>query len=265
MRTAKLLLLSAAILGLSACSRGLEFEIANTDSAGLAEAIRAANQTPGHDTIRLARNGFYILSQEAEAGLLLPAVRGKLTIEGNHAELRGYSARPAAILEVGEDARLRIHDLVMAEGTNGTLRNYGRLRLANVEVVDGSVATVPAIVLNHGELDADGVEIAYNHLLSNRRDAGTVLNYGQARFTDSLIHGNRAVGRYPTVVVSGGVLNFGRVEARGLAFADNEIPSDDPQRISFGGILNLGNGEVTGSSPPGDVLDARAGEVLAVR
>jgi len=158
-----------------------------------------------------------------------------------------------------------VSNLVVAEGTNGTLRNFGRMRLANVDVVDGSVATMPAIVLNHGELEADGVEIAYNHLLSNRRDAGTVLNYGQARFTDSRIHGNRAVGRYPTVVVSGGVLNFGRVEARGLAFDDNEIPSEEPGRISFGGILDLGNGEVTGVAPPGDVRDARAAEILAVR
>jgi hypothetical protein len=265
MRTAKLLLLSAAILGLSACSRGLELEIANTDSAALADAIRAANAAPGHSTIRLARNGFYILSREAEAGLLLPVVQGRLTIEGNYAELRGYSRDPAAILEVGHGARLRISNLVMAEGTNGTLRNYGRLQLANVDVVDGSVSTLPAIVLNHGELEATGGEIAYNHLLSNRRDAGTVLNYGEARFTDTRIHGNRAVASYPTVAVSGGVLNFGRVEAERLSFADNEIPSEETGNLSFGGVLNLGNGEAKGLSAADEVRAARLDEIVATR
>lgn len=265
MRTVKLLLLSVAIVGLSACSRGLEFDIANTDSVALVEAIRAANAAPGHSTIRLARNGFYILSSEAEAGLMLPAVRGRLTIEGNYAELRGYSPDPAAILEVQRGGQLRISNLVMAEGTNGTLRNYGQLRLADVDVVDGSVSTFPAIVLNHGELEAVGGEIAYNHLLSNRRDAGTVLNYGQARFTDTRIHGNRAIASYPTVAVSGGVLNYGMVEAEGLSFDDNEIPSDENARMSFGGILNLGNGEVRGMAAATDVREARLEEIVAVR
>lgn len=265
MRTAKLLLLSVAIAGLSACGRGLEFDIANTDSLALEQAIRAANESPGHSTIRLARNGFYILSREAQAGLMLPAVQGRLTIEGNHAELRGYSTGPAAILEVREGARLRIRDLVMAEGTNGTLRNFGQLRLENVDVVDGSVATLPAIVLNHGELEAIGGEIAYNYLLSNRRDAGTVLNYGNASFTGTRIHGNRAIGSYPTVVVSGGVLNFGVVEARQLSFADNEIPSEDARGLSFGGILNVGNGQVRGGAPDADVLEAPTADIIAGR
>lgn len=265
MRTAPILLLSAALAGLSGCGRGLELEIANTDSAALADAIRAANAAPGHTRIRLARNGFYILSQEAEAGLLLPAVRGRLTIEGNHAELRGYSRDPAAILEVKAGASLRIQDLVVAEGTNGTLRNYGQVRLANVEVVDGSVSTLPAIVLNHGDLEAIGSEIAYNHLLSNRRDAGTVLNFGRARFVDTRIHGNRAIARYPTVAVSGGVLNYGVVETDGLSFADNEIPSEESPRLSFGGILNLGNGEVRGIAPADDVRVASPDDILAVR
>lgn len=265
MRPAKLLLVLAAISSLSACSRGPDVEIANNDSAALAEAIRAANAAPGHSTIRLARNGLYILSREADAGLLLPVVSGKLTLEGNYAELRGYSAGPAAILEVREGARLRIENLVMAEGTNGTIRNYGKLRLANVDVVDGSVSTVPAIVLNHGELEAIGGEIAYNHLLSNRRDAGTVLNYGQASFTDTRIHGNRAIGRYPTVAVAGGVLNFGVVEARGVSFSDNEIPSEEVQGLSFGGILNVGNGSVRGSSAAGDVRSAGVPEIIAIR
>lgn len=257
MNAAKFLLPIALVAGLSACSRGLDIEVASNDSAGLAKAIQAANDAPGHSTIRLARRGLYILSIEAQQGLLLPVLEGRLTIEGNYAEIRGYSAQPAAILEVGEGSQVRIRDLVLAEGTNGTVRNYGRLQLSNVAIVDGSVSTQPSILLNHGELEAVGGEIAYNHLLSNRRDAGTVLNYGQARFTDTRIHGNRAIARHPAVAVSGGVLNFGLVSAEGLSFDDNEIPADESPRLSFGGILNIGNGQVRGTSPAEDIRDAR--------
>lgn len=261
-RLAFLIVITAS---LAACTRGINVEIANNDSAALAEAIRAANAAPGQSTIRLARRGLYILDQETADGLLLPAVAGKLTIEGNYAEIRGYSPAPAAILEVSSGASLRIENLVLAEGTNGTVRNYGRLGLENVAIVDGSVSTIPAIVLNHGQLEAVGGEIAYNHLLSNRRDAGTVLNYGEARFTDTRIHGNRAIGRYPTLAVSGGVLNFGEIRAQGLSFADNEIPSEQASALSFGGILNVGNGRVRGEAPREDVRSAALADIIATR
>lgn len=265
MRYRLALLLIVASTSLAACTRGINVEIANNDSAALAEAIRAANASPGQSTIRLARRGLYILGQETADGLLLPPVAGKLTIEGNYAEIRGYSRAPAAILEVSAGASLRIENLVLAEGTNGTVRNYGRLGLENVGIVDGSTQTVPAIVLNHGRLEAVGGEIAYNHLLSNRRDAGTVLNYGEARFTDTRIHGNRAIGRYPTLAVSGGVLNFGEIRADGLSFADNEIPSEPASGLSFGGILNVGNGSVRGETPVGDVRSAELADIIATR
>jgi hypothetical protein len=257
MNAAKLLLTLAVICGLCACGRGLEFDIANNDSAAFADAIRAANAAPSHSKIRLARRGLYVLSSEAEAGLLLPGVTGRLTIEGNHAEVRGYSTRPAAILETTEEARLIVENLVLAEGTNGTLRNFGWLRLTNVAIVDGSVTTGTAIVLNHGELETVGGEIAFNHLLSNRRDAGTVLNFGRAKFTDTRIHGNRAISRHPAVAVSGGVLNFGQVAVESVLFDDNEIPAEDSPRLSFGGILNVGNGRVSGKTSPDQVRNAR--------
>lgn len=261
-RLALLIVVSAS---LAACTRGVSVEIANNDGAALAEAIRAANAAPGPSTIRLARRGLYILGEETADGLLLPPVTGKLTIVGNYAEIRGYSQAPAAILEVSSSANVRIENLVLAEGTNGTVRNYGRLGLENVAIVDGSVSTIPAIVLNHGRLEAVGGEIAYNHLLSNRRDAGTVLNYGEARFTDTHIHGNRAIGRYPTLAVSGGVLNFGEIRAQGLSFADNEIPGEQASALSFGGILNLGNGRVHGEAPLEDVRSAALADIIATR
>ena len=131
MRTAKLLLLSAAIVGLSACSRGLEFEIANTDSAALAEAIRAANAAPGHSTIRLARNGFYILSREAEAGLLLPVLI--LSARDNTADkvLGLQQGADDYLLKPFEFAELlaRLHSLLRrSAGKASAMLQYGRLQ-----------------------------------------------------------------------------------------------------------------------------------------
>lgn len=256
MRTIPFLLLIAGLGTVFGCSRGGAVDIANNDSAALAEAIRQANAHPGHHTIRLARNGLYILGTPAQPGLLLPPIEGRLTIEGNHAEIRGYSDQPAAILEARKCAELRIANLVLAEGTNGAIRNYGDLALDHVAVVDSSVTSAPAIVLNHGRIEAADSEIAYNLLLANRRDSGTVLNYGEIDLERSRIHDNRAVGRHPTLAAAGGILNFGSVKADGLVLENNELASENSPNLSFGGILNLGNGRVTGTTPAEAVRDA---------
>ena len=263
MRPSLVLVLITGLSVVTGCSRGTAVDIRNNDSAALVDALRQANARPGPDTIRLARNGLYILSQQAQDGLMLPVITGELTIEGNHAEIRGYTSTPSALLEIGPGAEVGVHDLVLAEGTDGALRNYGQLTLENVGIFDNSVDTMPAIVLNHGHLVAVRSEIAYNLLLATRRDAGTVLNYGEIELEGSLIHDNRALGRQPTVAVSGGILNFGSVKADGLQLADNEIPSEDSPRLSFGGILNLGNGRVMGSAPADAVRNVDPAQILA--
>jgi hypothetical protein len=263
MKSFRVPVLLLGLATLAGCSKGVEIEVANNDSAALVRAIRLANETPGHHTIRLARNGLYILGGEAEAGLLLPNIRGELSIEGNYAEIRGYSAHPAAILHIEDGARVELQNLVVAEGTDGAIRNYGNLKLENVSIVDSSVRTLPAIVLNHGYIEASDTEIAYNLLLSNRRDAGTVLNYGEMDLESSSIHGNRTIGRDRAVAAAGGVLNFGRITANGLLLEDNELPGDDIPSLSFGGILNLGNGHFSGTTSAGAVRDARQAGVLA--
>lgn len=263
MRHYLMLLMITGLGAIGGCGRGNTVDIANNDSAGLVQAIREANARPGHDTLRLARNGFYILANPAEPGLLLPAVQGELTIEGNHAEIRGYSDKPAAILQLDEASDVTIRHLVLAEGNDGALRNYGHLRMNNVAVVDSSVASLPAIVLNHGRLEATDSQIAYNLLLANRRDAGTVLNYGELELERTRIHDNRTVGRSRTLAAAGGILNFGTVKADGLQLEDNELAGDDSPLLSFGGILNLGNGKVIGTTPEAAVRDARQAELFA--
>jgi hypothetical protein len=252
----------AILLGLAGCSGG-QIDIPNNDSAALVEALRQANASGGHHRIRLARHGLYILSEQAEPGLLLPAVGGRVSIDGNYAEIRGYSAAPAALLEVSQDASVRLKDLVLAEGTNGAIRNFGELRLQGVAVVDSSVDTMPAIVLNHGRLQATNSEIAYNLLLATARDAGTVLNYGEIELDGTRIHDNRAVGRQPSVAAAGAILNFGNLVADGLELGDNELPGDSGAVLSFGGILNLGNGTISGFVPAESVRYADQAGTLA--
>lgn len=237
---------------LAGCSRSVE--IANNDSQGLVDAIRAAGATPGTDRIRLARNGLYVLDSEAEKGLLLPTLRGKIRIEGNGSEIRGYSARPAALLQVENAATVTLENLVLAEGTEGAIRNFGDLTMESVRVVDSSVHTSTSIVLNHGILKVRDSDIAYNLMLGNLRDAGTVLNYGEIELERSGIHGNRALGGYPSVVVAGAILNYGRIRADQLLLENNELPDDLPG-LRRGGILNIGNGEFKGSTSSGNVRD----------
>lgn len=256
MRPMPAAMLLPGLLALAACSGGTSVDIPNNDSAALVDALRQAGGHAGHTRIRLARNGLYILASEAEPGLLLPIVDGRVTIEGNHAEIRGYSDDPAAILEVGKDGDVRLQNLVLAEGTEGAVRNYGLLRLNGVAIVDSSVHRMPAILLNHGRIQATDSEFAYNLLLATPRDAGTVLNYGQIELTGTRIHDNRALGRKPSVAVSGGILNFGSVLVHGLQLEDNQLPSDESPSLSFGGILNMGNGTVTGLIPADGVRDA---------
>lgn len=263
MPASRTLLLLVLISGLCACARQATVEIANNDVAGLVRAIEQANASPGHTTIRLARRGLYVLTQESREGLLLPIISDRLTLEGNHAEIRGYSARPASLLEVGEGAELRLYDVVLAEGTDGAVRNFGELSLHNVAIVDSSVRQASAIVLNHGHITARDSEIAYNLLFAGRRDAGTVLNYGQMVLEATRVHGNRVLGTYEAVAAAGGILNFGTLRARDLALEDNAEPGEARPSLHFEGVLNLGNGVFEGETAPGAVRDGRQAAVLA--
>lgn len=259
----RVMLLCALSVAVCGCARDTPVEIANNDVAGLVQAIREANERPGHTTIQLARRGLYVLTEEAQAGLLLPGVRDRLTLDGNYAEIRGYSPRPASLLEVEEGAEVRLLNLVLAEGTDGALRNFGELTLRGVSIVDSSVDQASAIVLNHGRVIAEDSEIAYNLLFAKRRDSGTVLNFGELVLERTRVHGNRALSPHPRVAAAGGILNFGTVRAEGLVLEDNDLPEEPTSDLHFGGILNLGNGHFEGPAGADSVRDGRHAAVLA--
>lgn len=255
MRPSSLLLLVIGSSLLVGCAKHID--VANNDPQGLVRAIEQANHEPGKHVIRLANRGVYILDRPAEPGLLLPRIRGELVIEGVGAEIRGYSSRPLALLQVEKGARLSLDRLTLAEGSDGAVRNFGRLRLDQVGIIDSTGAERSAIVLNHGDLSARDSEIAYNNLAIARRDAGTVLNYGQMDVERTSIHDNRAQGRSRDQAVAGGILNFGRLRVDGLALQHNQA-DEDARGLGFAGILNVGNGIVEGDTARGAIRDVQA-------
>ena len=251
--TASLLLL--ATMALSACTSKVEM-LPNNDARALVDAIRVANATPGQHTIRLARNGLYVLAQEAEPGLLLPSIRGKLVIEGNGSEIRAYTSSRVALLEVGDLGNVTVRQLSLAEGSNGAIRNFGKLSLESSRVVDSTGTQVSAIVLNHGELIARQSEFAYNALEDSQRDAGTVLNYGKLTLEGSRIHDNRVQRARAALGAAGAVLNMGILNVDSTLLENNvavDTASDSgqPGYLRFAGVLNLGNGRVEGRLPKG--------------
>lgn len=217
MRPLALLSTLLGTLMLTACTQ--EIAVANHDSSMLIAAIRIANATPGAERITLAHRGLYVINDPAEPGLLLPALTGKLTIDGNGAEIRSYAEGPVALLEVTPGSDVTLRGLSLAEGSDGAVRNFGKLRLQSSRIVDSTGSLASAIVLNRGQLEVDNSEVAYNSLQGGRADTGTILNYGSLRLDRPRIHDN----------VAG--------------------------PLSFAGIVNLGSGRVEGSSAAGLIRD----------
>jgi hypothetical protein len=175
-------------LALSGCTT--EIEVANHDSNALIAAIRAANAKPGAYRISLAHRGLYVLGNAAEQGLLLPAIKGKLTIDGDGSEIRSYASGRVALLEVASSGDLSLHKLSLAEGTDGAIRNFGKLTLESTRVLDSTGTRRTAIVLNRGQLVARDSELAYNNLEATGPDAKTILNFGKLRLENTRVHDN---------------------------------------------------------------------------
>ncbi len=254
-RLASILLLAGTI-SLSGCAH--RTEVADLDSKALVAAIRAANQRPGPDLIRLAKGGLYTLHDQAEAGLLLPTIDGELVIDGQGAEIRRDSNDRAAILQIAGNAKVTLKNLSLAEGSDGAVRNYGSLRLQSVRITDNSSWDSSSIVLNHGDLHAQDSEIAYNDLPMNHRDGGTVLNYGKLTLENTRIHDNLVQARYPGLAAAGAILNLGTIRVSGTGIEHNSAVNE-LAGPSFNGVVDLGNGRVDGNLPGSAVLEAGLG------
>jgi hypothetical protein len=254
LRTAALLVAGAALAG---CGR--TYEVGNLDTRGLIAAIQAANENPGADVIRLAPGGLYLLQDAPrDATSMLPPIRDDLRIEGNGAEIRRAMNGQRALLEVAPDTTVRLRALALSEGSDGAIRNFGTLRLDTVRITDSTGAGAQAIVLNYGLLEARDSEIAYNLLPVSRRDAGTIVNYGELRLSNTAIHDNTAQRRYDSLAVAGAVLNLGTVETRATRIADNQAldGEETEDTLMFPAVLNIGTGRVEGDLPREQVREA---------
>lgn len=243
-----MLALGMAGLAASHDATALEYHIADRDIDGLVAAIRHANASADADVIHLAADGLYALQGEAEAGLALPPIQGRLSLVGHGAEIRRDTELALALLEVAAGAELDVEALTFAEGSRGAVRNHGILRLANSAIVDGTTQYESAIVQNFGRFEARDSIIGYNQVAGAGRDAAIVLNYGSMRLERCRMAGNSLSRRYPTLAAAP-LLNFGDLALEALTFDDNTI-SDGFDGLASAAVLNLGVGRTAGTELP---------------
>lgn len=246
-RTPHHLALAIALTVVSASAGAAEYRITNRDAAGLAAAVQHANASAEADVIHLAEGGLYAFSEAAEAGLALPPVQGRLTLMGHDAEIRRNTEQPIALLEVAAGAELDIDSLTLAEGSRGSVRNHGTLRLTRSAIVDGTTVAENAIVQNYGRFEATDSTIGYNLVSGAGRDAGIVLNYGSMQLRNCRMAGNQLSRRYPTLAAAP-LLNYGDLAVEALVLDDNSI-IDGYDGLASAAVLNLGVGHTAGSEP----------------
>jgi hypothetical protein len=121
------------------------FDIPNGDVSILIEAINTSNSNDEPDTINLANNGSYVLTQinnVTDGTNGLPSITGGLTINGNGATIERSSADgtpPFRIIHVGGEFFVTLNDLIITNGANtngGGIFNNGLLTLNNVTIID---------------------------------------------------------------------------------------------------------------------------------
>lgn len=239
--------LAAALLLVATALPAAEYHIANRDAAGLAGAIRHANASEEADVIHLAEGGLYGFAAATEGDLALPPVRGRLTIVGHGAEIRRATQDALALLQVEADAELDIDALTLAEGSRGSVRNYGTLRLSNSAIVDGTTLAESAIVQNFGHFEARATTFGYNQVAGAGRDAGIVMNYGSMRLEQCRLAGNSLSRRYPTLAAAP-LINYGELMVDALSLEDNAV-IDGFEGLVSAAVLNLGIGRTAAAQP----------------
>ncbi len=196
---------------------GAEFNIADSDEAGLIAAIHDANANGEADVINLAENGIYTLTTiedttDGQNGL--PSITGEIVVNGNGSVIR----RSAGIVP-----HLRIFHVAAS----------GDLTLNDLTVRNGRA-------LDSGDLA--------------RRSGGGILNYGTLKLVRCVVENNRSgdSGFSGTMFGNnggrgGGIYNFqGTVIIDASAIRDNQTGSGESGN-QFGGsggdgagIFNIG-------------------------
>jgi hypothetical protein len=242
------LLLLAVLAAASPSAPAATFVVRDHDSEGLIAAIRAAEATREPDRIELASAGLYILREagDAERQLGLPLVRSAITIAGNGAEIRRYSDHEFALVGVAHTGKLALENLSLAEASRGAVINRGVLHLDHVRVTDSLADGANAIVINYGTLRGWDSEISHNAVLSAKRDAGIVLNFGRMELSRSRLAGNTVTGRRSSVLTASALLNLGDITLSEVTIEGNSALAEPNDTSSAHAVVNVGNGSLRG-------------------
>jgi hypothetical protein len=235
-------------LALASLTQAAEIRLGNRDTPGLIRAVELANAGSERVVVHLEPGGLYTLG-EPDAGQALPPVEGRLQIHGNGAEIRRYASGPVTLFEIDARGSLSLHQLTLAEGTHGAIRNHGRLRLEQVNVVDNLADDAQAVIVNFGLFEAWHSDVAHNQTMSGGRDVAVLLNHGTMRLEQVRIQGNSVSRRFPTLVAVAGVLNYGELHIEGVQLDDNSV-TDGFDGAMFEGIGLAGNGALKGRLDP---------------
>jgi hypothetical protein len=240
MRTPGLML--ALLLCIPAAEAG---EIANRDTPALIRALQQAGQSAQPERIQLHPDGLYTLSLTDSEGLALPPLRGRITIDGRGAEIRGWTHRPMHFLRVEPGADVLIRDLTLAEANDGALRNYGKLTLDRVIVSDSMARGETSILWNRGELLLRQSRIEFNLVHAPAGSAALLRNEGVLRLQNTRLEGNRVTGTQAHPLNAAALWNQGEVHAEAVSMHDNLLND------LFGGgdlpaLVNVSGGQVSG-------------------
>ncbi len=242
------LLCFAVLATASASAPAATFTIRDHDTAGLVAAIRSAEGTLEPDRIELAPGGLYIVRDAADSRqqLGLPLIRSAITIVGNGAEIRRYSDEEFALVGVAHSGKLALENVGLAEAARGAIINRGVLHIDKVRVTDSLADGTNAIVVNYGTLRGWDSEISHNAVLSAKRDAGIVLNFGRMELSRSRLAGNTVTGRRSSVLTASALLNLGDISLRDVTIEGNSSLAEPDDTSTAHAVVNVGNGSLHG-------------------
>ncbi len=260
----------AACFAFGAPLQAAEFHIANGDSAGLIDAINAANADPTTPaTIHLANNGTYVLTTAVSgaSGTGTPQITSKITINGNGATVQRSFATGIPnfrIFIVAADGDATMNDLTVRAGhTTGFgagINNVGALTLNNCTVTENSGSSQGGGIYNTGVLTLNGTTISDNFTGGN--GGGGVYSVGAAAdltISESTISGNTATGS------GGGIYNsVSAGGSGGLASIVNSIVSHNTTtgvNGQGGGIYNSGQMTIVGGEITGNAANRSGGGI----
>ena len=227
----------------------LQITIPDGDVQGLIDAINAANDevtNPGPDTITLAENGVYTLTEIFDpivgGRTGLPGITSEITINGNGATIERSSVEGTPefrILYVSPEGDLRLDNITIrngevSDGAGGGICNEGEMTVTNSTFSD-NLADVGGGIVNLGiqsQLSISNTIFSGN----SATDGGGIGNHGDLAVTNSTFSGNAASE-------GGGIWNrSGQITINNSTFVGNSVTAGG------GGIRNYGDATVIDST-----------------